>query len=827
MKDERRAKKELIEELGKLRKRVFKLEETGTNHGEIKDKGADEDRFRSILESMAECYFEVDLAGNLTFVNDSMCKIAGSSREELIGLNNRDYTTPETARRMNKIFKEVYRTGKTINITDYEVTIKDGIKRTLDLSASLMRDSEGKAIGFFGVGRDVTARRDADDKLRESEEKYRSILENIEEGYYEVDLAGNFTFLNDSICKIFGYSSDEMLTMNNQDLMDKENAKEVLNTFRGVYETGEPTKGFDWEFTRKDKTKGFLAASSSLVLDEKGKPIGFRGLVRDVTERKEAEERIRKSEERYRTILDNIEDAYFEVDLAGNFTFFNDSLLTIAEVSRDELMGMGNLEYTSPETAKDMYTVFSEVYRTGKPAMVKDYEIIRRDGSMRICELSTTLKRDAAGNPVGFCGIARDLTDKKGAEKLYQTVAEKSFAGVYVIQKGIFRYINSNAAVYSGHTPEELVGKESISIVHPDDREILKEHAREMLQGVSKSPYEFRMITKDGEQRWIIETVTPILFGGEPAILGNSMDITERKKIEEELSESEVRYRAIFENTGTAMMIVENDMTIAMVNGEFEEMVKYPSDKIVGKRKWTEFVVESDLERMTEYHRMRRIDPDSAPVSYEFRMVDGKDQVRDVFLTVSLIPGAQKSVVSLMDITERKEIENELRYMSTHDALTDLYNRSFFEVEMARFERGRVFPVSIVMADVDGLKITNDTRGHKAGDDLLKRAAEVLREAFRTDDVVARIGGDEFAVILPGADTSVVERIIGRVKDSLVEHNENHPGFPLSISLGTAEGKKGDLLTNVQTRADNLMYKEKAQKKEKKKKGDRLLKMDD
>jgi diguanylate cyclase (GGDEF)-like protein len=155
--------------------------------------------------------------------------------------------------------------------------------------------------------------------------------------------------------------------------------------------------------------------------------------------------------------------------------------------------------------------------------------------------------------------------------------------------------------------------------------------------------------------------------------------------------------------------------------------------------------------------------------------------------------------------------------MGTHDDLTGLYNRAFFEVEMARFERGRAFPISIVMADVDGLKMVNDTKGHRAGDELLKLAAQVMRKAFRADDIVARIGGDEFAAILPGTDSSVTESIVERVRSSLPFHNEDYPDLLLSLSIGTAEGKKGDILANVHKRADKLMYEEK-----KRKKGNRL-----
>ncbi|MBU1149654.1 MAG: PAS domain S-box protein [Proteobacteria bacterium] len=126
--------------------------------------------------------------------------------------------------------------------------------------------------------------------LRESEERYRNILESIEEGYYEVDIAGNFTFFNDSICELLGYSKYELKGMNNRQYTDEENAKTLYRAFSKVYTTGKPTKEFDWEVIRKDGTTRFIEASVSLIRDSEDTPIGFRGIVRDITQRKRAEE---------------------------------------------------------------------------------------------------------------------------------------------------------------------------------------------------------------------------------------------------------------------------------------------------------------------------------------------------------------------------------------------------------------------------------------------------------------------------------------------------------------------------------------------------------
>jgi PAS domain S-box-containing protein len=357
-----------------------------------------EEKSRAILQSIEELYYEVDLAGNLTNANNSMSEILGYSKDELIGMNNREYMDEETARRVYQTFNEVYRTGIPTKAFDWELIGKDGTRRILETSVSLMRDSKGRPLGFYGIGRDITERKQAEAILRESEEKYRTTLQSIEEGYYEVDLAGNLTFFNNALIRFSGYSKEELVGMNNRRFMTEEAAKKVFQVFGEVYQTGEPTNPFDWEMIRKDGTKRFIETSVSLIQDSRGKPVGFRGIGRDVTDRKQIEEQAKIHQQQLMqagkmvALGTLVSSVAHEINNPNNFIMLNAPLLSEAwegampildeYYERNGDFVVGGMKYT--EVRDNIVVLFSGILDGAKriKQIVEDLrDFVRRDAS--------------------------------------------------------------------------------------------------------------------------------------------------------------------------------------------------------------------------------------------------------------------------------------------------------------------------------------------------------------------------------------------------------------------------------------------------------------
>lgn len=342
------------------------------------------------------------------YVSELYQKITGFTDKELIGEYSLKNIFPDDR---EKVRNQAIKCLKKESLEPYEYRFirKDHeLRYILETVTSIIYKGERATLGSF---MDITER-------KVMEEKFRTILENIQEGYFEVDLAGNFTFFNDSVCRVLGYSRQELMGMNNRQYTpDKETAKKVYEAYHHVYKTGVPLRDVGWNVVRKDGSVIFVEGSISLLKDSSGKPIGFRGITHDVTERKQAEEALRQSEEKYRSILENIREAYFEVDLAGNFTFFNDSLCRLTGCSREELTGAGYRKFSDRENSKIVYRAFNKVFKTGEPTEGFDWLIIRKDGSKRYVEASVMLRKDASDNPIGFKGVIRDITERKQIEQ--------------------------------------------------------------------------------------------------------------------------------------------------------------------------------------------------------------------------------------------------------------------------------------------------------------------------------------------------------------------------------------------------------------------------
>ncbi len=663
----------------------------------------------------------------------------------------------------------------------------------------------------------------AEAALRASEERYRTVLEGIEDLYYENDLAGNLICHNSAMSRMFGYSDAELENLSYRNYIAPEDLNKVFATFNKVYRTGAPTLSEDWNALCKDGSRIRVEGSVHLIRNSTGEPTGFRGIMRDVTARRKMEQSLRHSEEKYRGILESIDDAYYEVDLRGKQRMHNPAFYRMVGYSAEEIERMHYLEYQTPEMAKVVSDAFKEVFATGVSKHSTYWEHIHKDGTVVQVEGSIQLARDADGQPNGFRGIMRDITKRRREERLLQlehkiTLGLSEAPSIRRAAEMILRHIcesekwdfggywvegeepdtlrldlgwaNAGAPAPALAFYEEMVGKLTvgngsymkdtwdsrepawIADVRVDDK--FKSRGESYFLAHAEQPAAFSVpVVSEGKVVSLLAFTNSSIREPDERLLqavrviGSQFgQYLQRKKAERIVRESEERFRALTNLSSDWYWEQDAEFRFTRMESRHENKVEI-EELLQGRRAW-DAGFEIQHEGGWDAYRDLLASHESYRDVIMYRILDDG---RPYYISVSGEPIFNKAgrLVGYRgvarEITDQKIAEERIQYLATHDGLTGLPNRVLFSHllngALTTAQRyQRSFAVLFI--DLDRFKFINDTLGHEAGDMLLKEITARFKGVLRASDVIARLGGDEFVVLVQEMNDRIPAEAVAR-----------------------------------------------------------------
>lgn len=517
-------------------------------------------------------------------------------------------------------------------------------------------------------------------------------------------------------------------------------------------------------------------------------------------------------------IMDQVGDSIFITDLEGCIVYVNPAFERLTGYSRAEAIGQTpailNSGQHPPEVFNDMWNQLS----TGEGFRFIFVNRLK-DGSTANHGTIISPIKDGDGKVTHYFALSRNVQESRQAYDSFLLMANSSPMGVYILRDGKFNFINDEFTRITGYQAVELIDHEWWTIVHPDDREMVRDNAIALIEGDQAVPYEYRIITKTGDVRCLLESVRPVSFfriGSSDGrfITGNFVDITDRKNTETDLKYTLGLQTATMESTADAIHVVSrNDRALISYNQRFLEMWSIETPPEVGKHTdglWDHMcsqVKDEESYRAVNFELIK--DPSSEGTHY-IEMKDGR--VFEVYSKPQLIDGEPVGRVwSHRDVTKQVQFEAQLVQLANNDALTGLLNRRRLQEEMeAGLSQAEAndSKCALLLLDIDRFKEINDALGHRAGDDLLIRLADVLNQT-QQGHVVARFGGDEFAVFLRDSDREQAVEAAQRITSTLRAQSSWDSGarLPVTVSIGVAVYPDNAINTDeLCSHADIAMY---------------------
>jgi len=665
----------------------------------------------------------------------------------------------------------------------------------------------------------------------ESEERFQLLFNKAPLGYQSLDQDGRFIEVNQKWLDTLGYAREEVIGKWFGDFLCPEYVEGFRERFPVFKAQGHIHVEF--EMLSKDGQRLFMSFEGKIGYSADGEFKQTHCILQDITEQRMAEEALRKSEERFRiaqeispdgfTILHPVRSETGEIiDFA--WVYENQAIANINQTDPQKVIGKRVLDIFPGHRGTIIFEAYKHVANTGETQILEEInvgEVISKPAWLRLVVVSM-------GEDIAI--LAQDITERKAAEKT-------SEENVFRFQS-LFNEMSAGAAIYKVLNDGQY-GKDYI--IQDFNRAALKAEGKEKAEVLGKSLYDlrpnideyglipvFQSVWKNGEpayypskiyvdekfSNWYENRVYKLPSGEIVAIFD---DVTEKTIAEEAVKKQNDLFVSLLEilpvgvfmvdsaegkplvvnETGKALLGIgivpnanEHNLSEAYKTFKGNTQKQYPTNEMpitLGMQGIKSHIDDMVVER-----------PDGSRILLEVLGTPVNDTEGK--------PWA--SLVTFMDITNRKKAENELLYLSYHDHLTGLYNRRYFEQELKNLDTPENLPLSIIMFDVNGLKLVNDSFGHDLGDVLLKKSAEAIKKACREDDIAARIGGDEFVVLLPKTAASEALQISDYIKE--LASNEKVANMELSISYGY-DTKKTDnqSIIDIIANAENHMYRHK------------------
>jgi diguanylate cyclase (GGDEF)-like protein/PAS domain S-box-containing protein len=780
-----------------------------------------ERQLRFYAENIPEAIAFVDADSRYQFANKTYQSVRGQAAGEILGRTVREVLGPEAAAEAFDAFLGRLRRGEVVT---YERLAgpEGGERRWLLIRLEPWMDDAGAYRGCYIVGTDIHELKLARESLAEQEAKLRLFTDNVPVSIAYLDTRRRYVFVNRTFAEIRGMRREEIIGRTSAEVLGKEVADALTPTVERVL-AGESAT-YEREIVLPSGERRWILVRAVPDYGPDGKVRGMYVVGHDVQELKSAQEQLRAREEELRFFAENIPEAIVYIDLERGCTFVNNIFLATRGFTREYALGKFPEQVYSPEVIAELRPYLDRVMR-GESAVYERRMAMGGAGEGRWIRVKLTPRMDSSGRVLGYYVVSNDIHDlitaKASLEEkerdLREVIDSIPTPMVYVDANQRYRYANDAFLAYVGKRTEEVVDHTVVELLGPERHERLAPTLRRVFEGETVSldrPITFA----DGRTRWMTLRYTPRKdsTGRVIGYYATTSDIHEQKAVEEELRRAHSVLSAHFESTPLAVIEFDPSLRVVRWSGSAEPFFGWSAAEALGRTLagWR-FVFEEDTPAVDAMMKRLMDGPDSQAtlLNRNYRK-DGS-----VIWTEwhnSAIRGGDGRLVSILslaqDVSSRIQAEERLQYMATHDGLTGLPNRLVLNDRLsAALARSQRFGhrVGVLFLDLDHFKDVNDTLGHRVGDELLKALSRRLRAAMRQSDLLVRISGDEFVIVLEdleseGGPDRVAQKLLDEVlRPFSIEGNEVKVSASLGYAIFPEDGADAETLLK---NADAAMY---------------------